>query len=214
MPFRLDRFSALRPYLYHLTAATNIDRIRETRALKPASTLFRESGQINRRPNRRTDHEPLVVNGRTIWIRDQKPLHQGAIEFELGWDITRLVQHLDKRIFFWPGDAERPIASGLNHYRRYEAEKVAIIRICSDEVLLTGQEPEPTFCRFNSGAPRVVNGRRSPRGGDTFVAAGMFNGSAGDVVEVVFRGVLRLPQCTELSPSYSGPWRSLFDSAG
>jgi hypothetical protein len=123
-------------------------------------------------------------------------------------------RYIDQHIFFWPGGVQGPIQSGLNHFKRYAAEDLAVLRIRSDEVFRTDAAPEPLFCHFNSGAPRVVNGRRSPRGADTYVPANCFNGSAGEVVEVVFCGAMLLPRSTEVAPSYAGPWHLLLDAAG
>jgi hypothetical protein len=59
--------------------------------------------------------------------------------------------------------------------------------------MVANPNTEPLFCRFNSGAPRVVGGRRSPRGVTTFQPAGMFAGTPSDVVEVVFERSIVLP---------------------
>jgi hypothetical protein len=91
MPFPLDRFSTLRPYLFHLTAGGNVDQIRESAVLKPARTLYCEGGRADRVPVRRIKHEVIKINGGIVWVRDQSPLHSGAIDFEDGWNIARLV---------------------------------------------------------------------------------------------------------------------------
>ena len=125
--------------------------------------------------------------------------------------MSRLVAHINEHVFFWPGFATGPIESGLNHFELYRGEELAFLRILSADVINSSQA---LFCRFNSGAPRVVNGRRSPRGADTYVPASSFRGTAGDVVEVVVRGALVLPQSTQVAGSYGGPWGLLFGPAG
>ena len=44
MPFTLDRFIALRPFVFHLTAVGNLNRIMEVRSLQPASELMAIGG--------------------------------------------------------------------------------------------------------------------------------------------------------------------------
>jgi hypothetical protein len=113
MSFRLDRFSVLRPYRFHLTATANLRRIRRQRELRAAAGLFREAGFIEDSSKRRVDHRYLNIDGDVVMVRDQKPLHRGT---------------------------------------------------------------------------------------------------AGDVVEVVFNGVLRLPNATVVADAYNGRWRALLRS--
>jgi hypothetical protein len=40
MPFTLSQFTKLRPYLFHLTAASNIGFLKKTLVLFPALSLF------------------------------------------------------------------------------------------------------------------------------------------------------------------------------
>jgi hypothetical protein len=211
MSFRLDRFSVLRPYLFHLTATANLRRIRRQRELRAAAGLFREAGFIEDSSKRRVDHRYLNIDGDVVMVRDQKPLHRGAIEFASHWDMARWVAHVNEHVFFWPGSAAGPIEPGLRHFERYRKEEVAVLRLPTDAVLSSAIGSRALFSRFNSGAPRVVNGRRSPRGIGTFVGASEFLGTAGDVVEVVFNGVLRLPNATVVADAYNGRWRALLE---
>src|SRR5262245_40857058 len=116
MPLDLERFGIRRPYLFHLTDRTNLSAIRATKALECASALFRR-GQFNALLTvRRDSHRTIEVDSHRVVIRDQKPLHVGAIAFETGWDLPRFVQHVNEHVFFWPGSLEGPIKPGLNHY--------------------------------------------------------------------------------------------------
>jgi hypothetical protein len=213
MAFDLDRFAQLRPNLFHLTAAQNLARIRAAGTLVSASELFGQAQAENLRSVRRPTHETLRVDGRLVIVRDQRPFHVGAIAFDEGWDMVRLVAHVNEHVFFWPGTAKRPVKSGLSHYRRYRGEALAVLRVPIRSVLATDASARALFSRVNSGAPRVVAGRHSRRGAGTYVDASTFEGTTTDVVEVVFRGRVVLPPDTEFSRSYDGPWQPPFGAA-
>ena len=209
MPFDLERFEMLRPYLFHLTDRTNLSAIRATKAIECASALFRR-GRFNALLTvRRDSHRTIEVDSHRVVIRDQKPLHVGAIAFETGWDLPRFVQHVNEHVFFWPGSLEGPIKPGLNHYQRYAEESLAIIRVRWSSLLYINPQRKPLFSKFNSGAPRVVNGKHSPRGSSTYRDTHTFDGGVSDVVEVVFLNRIVLPCDTQVSASYGGPWENL-----
>ena len=55
----------------------------------------------------------------------------------------------------------------------------------------------PLFCKYNSGGPRVVHGRKSPRGGSTFLPCDRTPFRPGEIREVAFdRGPIVLPAAT------------------
>ena len=204
----IEKLCELRTHLYHLTAWSNLAGIRLRGGLAPAAALLRESGHDTtyRRPN----HLTLPGNQYPIQVRDQAPLHEGAIAFESGWDMVRLVAHINEHVFFWPGTLEGPIAAGRNHYARYACERPALLRTSTRGLLAANPAIAPLMCRFNSGAPRVSNGRHSSRGKNTYVTAAEFTGPASRVVEVVFRGFVRLPADTTVSHALSGPWEHVY----
>lgn len=145
----------------------------------------------------------------TVLIRDQKPLIDGAVEFEEGWDMKRFVQHVNQHVFFWPGTSSGPIEPGMNHFERYRAESPVILRFstrCPDFANLK-------FSRYNSGAPRCSGGKHSPRGSRTYLPANEFPGTASKVIEVVAAGEYALPISVETSSSPTGPWRPLQGAA-
>jgi hypothetical protein len=74
MPLDLARFKVTRPYLFHLTSARNLDRIRETCVLEPAVALLRTTGGTGARLTPRRAHLLVRVGGTTVLIRDQRPL--------------------------------------------------------------------------------------------------------------------------------------------
>jgi hypothetical protein len=86
----VNRYSKIRPYLYHLTDRLNLDQIRESKVLFCAAELMKRAGCSDLLRTRRQDHESIEVNGSTISLRDQKPLLSGNME--LTGDFTRSVR--------------------------------------------------------------------------------------------------------------------------
>jgi hypothetical protein len=54
----------------------------------------------------------------------------------------------------------------------------------------------PEFCKYNSGAPRMANGKRSPRGPNTFMNEKTASFTSKKVKEVSFVGSVFLPKAT------------------
>jgi hypothetical protein len=209
MSIDLERFGTIKPCLFHLTARTNLSAIRAAKTIECASVLFRRGRYNALLMVRRDSHRTIEFDSHRVLIRDQKSLHEGAIAFETGWNLSRFVQHVNEHVFFWPGSLAGPIKAGLNHYQKYAEEGLAIIRVQWWSLLRVNPQTEPLFSKFNSGAPRVVNGKHSPRGSSTYRDRHTFDGRVSDVVEVVFLNRIVLPCDTQVSPSYSGPWENL-----
>jgi len=210
MAFSLEEFIAVRPYLYHLTAATNLNRIASKRMLLPASMFIRDSERTDLIDVRRTEHQLLRSADGHVEIRDQIPLTARNIEFSDGFTLSRLVDLINQHVFFWPGWDSKPIPAGVNHFQRYEQERPRILRISTSAVLAHNPEIVPLFCQYNSGAPRCSGGRRSPRGPRLYLESPLFEGTASRVVEFVVRGPVGLPDSTEVSPSPMGTWGPLW----
>lgn len=209
MPFALDVFARSRPFLYHLTASRNLERIRRTRSLEPASVLMYLAGNPTATSRRRRDHIQLDVAGEIVHIRDQAPLHAGNVRLEGGWSFDDLVRALNERVFFWPGTERGPISYGVRHFKRYEAEQPLILRVQTEELLAENPDVAPLFCKYNSGSPRCSRGIGSPRGPRTFIAADVAPFHPAACVEVTFAGRVALPQQTFASSAPTGPWRML-----
>jgi len=160
MSLDLKRFGTIRPCLFHLTARDNVSAIRASGIIECTSTLFRRGRFDELLRVRRDSTQTIEIDSQMILIRDQKPLHAGAIAFEPGWDVPRFVQHVNEHVFFWPGSFTGPINAGMNHYQRYAHEEPALIRVRWCSLLNANPDSEPLFSKFNSGAPRVVKGRR------------------------------------------------------
>jgi hypothetical protein len=198
----------LRPYLFHLTAASNVERILRNRRIESALALLVAADRRELVRQRRRGHVQVEVDRETVQLRDQAPLHRGNMALEEGWAFEDFVEHLNERVFFWPGTASGPISYGMRHYERYKDEGPAILRVATAALVAENVHSPPLFCRYNSGSPRCSNGHKSPRTAQTFVAADRAEFGVGGVVEVTFVGTVRLPRHVEVGGAPGGPWRS------
>jgi hypothetical protein len=148
----------------------------------------------------------MAFGNTLILLRDQAPLHRGNLILPSGFSFEDLVEHLNRRIFFWSGTARGPNSYGVRHFERYKQEHPVLLRIGFRSLLLANPRAEPLFCKYNSGAPRCSYGRKSPRGPHTFLPAAVFSGTPGQVVEVTFCSEIELPTDTELGRQPTGPW--------
>jgi hypothetical protein len=200
--FLLNSFAARRPFLYHLTHNKNAEWIKRTSQLETAGALLNKAQRLDIVGRRRDASFEVTVAGSPVVITDQARLFQRNTSLEDGWSFERLVEYLNQHVFFWPGTATKPVDSALRYFARYAAEKPVIVKVPTASLFAENSSVEPLFSKFNSGAPRCVNGRRSPRGRNTFQISSTCNCLAGDVVEVVFRGPVRLPRDTEFKTNF------------
>lgn len=192
MPFSLHRFASLRPALFHLTARANLEKIRGAKGLESAAVLMDRASDRTALRERRAESLELAKRGRLVAVlRDQRPLYAGNVDLQGEWEFGDLVEALNSRVFFWPGNDAVPIAYGLRHFQRYRSEDAVVLRIAT--AALFDCNAEPAFCRYNSGSPRCSGGKGSPRGPQTFVSADVASFSAGQVVEVTFNGHVKIP---------------------
>lgn len=201
MGFTLSEFAAVRPFLYHVVARENLPALRSTKTLLSAAAIAERSGRSDILAERRTQRSEVVLPEGAVYIRDQAPLFVGNVLFEGGWTVDALLHELNRRVFLWPGWTSGPIDYGRRHAAKY-AKTDAILRLPTREVL----DQDPQFCRYNSGSPRCYQGRKSPRGPETFVAAAECDFTPVDVVEVTFRDRLQLPDSTEVRESSDYRW--------
>jgi hypothetical protein len=210
MPFQLNDLFAKFRLAYHLTARTNLGRIRRTKQLESAAAMIHAANQLNLLSLRRRELHEIIVDGETIILRDQAPLHAGHIDFQNGWTFPQLIESLNSRVFFWPGDDGGPIAHGQRHFARYEDQGPAILRIPLADLIEANPDRPPLFCHFNSGSPRTVGGRKSPRGPRTFLPCDRFERNHRNVIEVTFEGIVALPMDkTEVRLKPGGAWQML-----
>jgi hypothetical protein len=167
MSFDFDRFRAIRPFAYHLTARSNLPVIEKLGRLLCSATLLEMSHCEHLAKTRRIRHETIHIPDGAVAIRDQKPLAFGAIQFDPDWNERRFISHVNDHVFLWPGTESGPISHGQNHFARYETEMPIILRFPMSHV----KALSPTFSRYNSGAPRCSSGKRSPRGSGRFSAS-------------------------------------------
>jgi hypothetical protein len=151
----------------------------------------------------------VIVEGETIVLRDQRPLHAGNAKFPRGYAFEDLLESLNSRVFFWPGTGKTAILYGIRHFEHYEREKPVLLRIKFQSLLDSNPRAVPLFCRFNSGSPRCSYGNRPPRGPNTFVSADDFRETPRRVVEVTFDRQLALPADAEFGRRPTGPWQPL-----
>ena len=197
-----------RPFLFHLTAVANLDRILRTRRLDSAAGLLRLAGRSDLARLKRHNHVTVDLGGERVLLRDQAVLYAGNMALEPGWTLEAFVEHLNKRVFFWPGSEEGPIPYGVRHYERYSDEKPAILRVETADLLAHNPGRPPLFCRYNSGSPRCSSGLGSPRGANTFRPAEQADFGVGNVVEVTFLDDVRLPARVDIGARPAGPWRA------
>lgn len=209
MSFDLNAYARLRPYLFHLTARTNLSRIRQRRSLESAASLARQANESTIIESRRAAHLPIVVDGEHVMLRDQSPLHEKNMRLEDGWTFERFIAHLNERVFFWPGSDAGPNDYGRRHYGRYETEKPVIVRVPFSSLVGANPQTVPLFAKVNSGSPRWSGGTPPIRGSRTFVAANDATFTAGEVVEVTFHGRVELPRDTEVADAPDGEWSAL-----
>lgn len=209
MPLNESRFIQARPYLFHLTSRTNLACIRDERALFSASYLLHRAGRMDLNRVRRIDPTKIDVDGDTVELRDQRPLHRGPMRLEGGWTYEDFVEHVNGLVFFWPGGENGPISYGVRHFARYREETPVIIRIPTGELIRGGRRV--LYSRCNSGAPRCSRGMHARRGPNTFVGADQFDGRPGQVVEVAFQGRIAIPRSAMRSGVGGEIWRPLWN---
>ena len=147
--------------------------------------------------------------GATLVVCDQDAFRPGHVRLEDGLNIADVLQLLNRRVYFWPGDASGPIDRGLKHFERYRASKPSILRMPFDAALKANPKTPPELCAFNSGAPRTSHGQKAPRGIATFLESTAFRRPPSQVVEVTFVDEMTFPEAVQIGPSPTGPWRAL-----
>jgi hypothetical protein len=200
MPLNIQMYSQIRPMLFHITAASNIESIRSECALHSAKILDPELA-----PERRIKERIIIRGKHAATLRDQLPLQEGYVTFDGGWRLTDLIAALNERVHFWPGTEEAPHAAGRALFQAYSDQRV--LRISFWDLLLANPHSTPYFCKYNSGGPRTVRGQRSPRGPDTFLVEQQWTYTCSDVKEVSFLGSVRLSENTKVLQMTG--WKSL-----
>src|ERR1041385_4202866 len=105
MPFTLEQYASLRPFLYHVTARENLARLGHTRCLETASAILRAAGREDLLRARRPSPVTITAGGDAIVLKDQRPLVAANLMFTADWQFDDFVQYLNDHVYFWPGDA-------------------------------------------------------------------------------------------------------------
>lgn len=196
--FTLDDYIRLRPYAYHLTDRANLAPLLVERVLRPAAELLVEAGLPGEIRTRRPTLMDIEIGGVRVVLKDQRPLVFANTELADGWSEGDFVAYLNERVFFWPGSETGPVKHGARLFEAYDADAPVVIRVPTSDLLAANRALTPTFCAFNSGAPRMQQGRRVRRGPDLFTPADTFPRRASEVVEVAFCGPVALPESAEV----------------
>lgn len=209
MPFSLDKFCKLRSHAYHLTATSNIEKIRAEGVLYPASHWITRMGDRSMLREKRPELVSLTDGDESIIIRDQAPLYEGKMELEEGVSFADFIESLNSRVYFWPGSADGPNPYGQRHADRYSDEDVVVIRIPTRDLFASNPDCQPAFCKYNSGSPRPSNGIKSPRGRNTFAPAGAASFRASQAIELTFEGAVMIPTSSEVRQPPKSRWQSI-----
>jgi hypothetical protein len=184
MALDVETFATVYPVLWHVTPRANAERIRRTKVLECAVSLMQAAGDDTWLRRKRPHDVPLPVDGETVILRDQQPLSEGHIAWEGGWAMPRLIEEINRRVFFWPGDRRAPTKKAKDNVNDFLASGDYVTLRIPFAAVLRIPRVRLEYCRFNSGAPRTVGGKRSPRGPQTFAAHGAWHGNVSDVREV------------------------------
>lgn len=183
--------------LYHFTFCENLPFIRRDGVLLSAATLLDKCGAGDEKTQKRS-HRRVLPCGRVL--RDQ-PIHAGNIDFAPGFGMADLLALINGHVFFWPKFKE--------HFANKYGDN-ALIRCRLADLEKTNPKKTTLCCRYNSGAPRMSGGKKSPRGPNLFEP---LSGVAYcKVVEVAFHGDVRLPDNYEVF--MPDEWRKLKEQGG
>jgi hypothetical protein len=210
----LHAYSALRPMLYHVTSELNLASIQHTRVLCSSAMLTSDRCHTARSADERVKRDQPV-----IMLRDQLALRPGQVDLTGGWQWQDLVAALNGRVFFWPGDHDCPNRYGRKFLDTYckRGQRSMVLRFGFWELIQANLDTPAYFCRFNSGAPRISGGRRSPRGPDTFLTADEWCDPPSRAAEVYFVRMVTLSRSTSegrrcrLATVIAGQFQMLFN---
>lgn len=207
MPFQLDEFIRLRPFLYHVTCRENLQALRMHRCIHTTLSLLDAANRLDLADIRRENYLPLDTPFGRLILKDQRPLIEANVQLAQEWDFAAYVRYLNGFTYFWPGNDDAPIGSGRRLLTHYEPDGPVVLRIPTREFLDVNRALVPEYSAFNSGAPRFHSGRPAKRGPDLFATADQFPRRAAEVVEVGFRGNVMLPAAVTVRDG--GGWIAL-----
>ena len=206
----VQKFSRLRPFLYHLTDRKNLNNIIETKKLFSTKKIVENSNISNKREflrTKRKGHRAVCSNGINYNIRDQQPISMIALPKCLsdGWNPGDFIEHLNKRVYFWC-----TLERLKRHFNRYLDEKPVILKFLTSEIIELNKD-NVEYCRINSGATRAnsyLGGIAPMRGAKTFLKGDLYPLTPGSVVEVTVCFECILPENYYLTEYPGGPWKA------
>lgn len=179
-------------FAYHLTERLNLPRIQRTSMLESPERLYRAAGEdVNELRRPRRGPKTLVLDGETIHLRDQDPLNLSRLDVSPWTDPGDWCLHVNRHVFFWPGNRDRPIPQGIRHFTRYVGSDVAVLRVSMGD-LVRANIDRLRLCAVNSGQT-AARTRRVARGPDTYLPLSRFERSRSRVKELVFHDHALLP---------------------
>ncbi len=208
--FTIEELAGLRPVAYHTTSMTNLERIKRLRLLESVKSILEGSQHLHLLQGRRRKPATVVIGNHRVDVRDQLPLRPGSIKFQDGWELQDLLDELNSRVFFWPGDERRPRGRSEGHYKKYaDSGEVAVLRMPLRSLLCSNPARRMYVSKCNSGSARNNQGKPVVRGPRTFAFPEAADFTRGKVIEFSFRGSVSLPMDAEWSSNLLGPWQRL-----
>lgn len=213
--FTNEYLAQLRPFAYHTTSLKNLKRIEDLGRLESVRSILKQSAHHSHLLlGRRIASTTIMIGQHLVDVQDQLPLRPGSIKFQDGWELQDLLDELNSRVFFWPGDEERARGRSESHYEKYAAlGEVAVLRMPLESLLASNPTRRLYVSRCNSGSARSQQGKPVARGPQTFTFPETADFTRGKVIELSLRGEVTLPAITEWSSGLQGPWRRLLRNA-
>lgn len=206
-------FIRIWPCLFHMTAASNLAAILTYRKLFTAHRLLRGASRSALVQLRRDEEVIVELSSFSVVIRSQQPLDPTCLELDGGWTLSRYVQALNSRVFFWPGTETGPVEDGARMVERQKGMGAAILRVPTLSLFRLNRHLPPSFSPHNTGAAWCEEGGKSRRGDNSFLLCDQFEGSGVSVAEVSFEGTIELPPDTLVALSLNGPYLELVPNA-
>ncbi len=197
MALDIEKFVRLRPLLTHVTSRRNAALIERQGRLVPAATILREAGMGASVRTRRPEAVVIGAGRNRVYVRDQAPLHPGNVRLAGKWAFADLVEELNEHVFFWPAGRRGPNTYGKRLEDKYAGQD-QVVMCFGSENLIRLNLARLRVCACNSGAPRCnPHVGKAERGPATLAKPAAYLGTPGTVIEVAFRGEVKIADSLE-----------------
>jgi len=122
----VSAFATTYAILWHLTIEPNLQGIERTQTLESAVALVRAAGNERWLRRRRPAAQALTIGAEMVAQRPGS-LDEGAIQLGGGWTFERVVEEINRRVYFWPGTAG-PLPRGRARTARRSAVRQRLAR--------------------------------------------------------------------------------------